>query len=235
MIMRRRILIVEDDPALAEVVRDNLLVDGFDVTVARNGDEAIGFSRANTPDLILLDLMLPGSDGFKLCGLLRANGRVPIIIVSARGQKADKLQGLHVGADDYVTKPFDMEELVARITAVLRRTKHDIGSVRLGRTVIDFENQRAYGPDGEIHLTQRDFDVLRYLAARNGRVVRRDEILREVWGFNDPPTTRSVDNAVAKLRKKLEDDPHAPKFIHTAFGDGYRITFDLVDETPKRS
>ncbi|HJZ78248.1 MAG TPA: response regulator transcription factor [Vicinamibacterales bacterium] len=233
--MRRRILIVEDDPALAEVVRDNLLVDGFDVTVARNGDEAIGFSRANTPDLILLDLMLPGSDGFKLCGLLRANGRVPIIIVSARGQKADKLQGLHVGADDYVTKPFDMEELVARITAVLRRTKHDIGSVRLGRTVIDFENQRAYGPDGEIHLTQRDFDVLRYLAARNGRVVRRDEILREVWGFNDPPTTRSVDNAVAKLRKKLEDDPHAPKFIHTAFGDGYRITFDLVDETPKRS
>ncbi|HMF95252.1 MAG TPA: response regulator transcription factor [Vicinamibacterales bacterium] len=233
--MRRRILIVEDDPALAEVVRDNLLVDGFDVTVARNGDEAIGISRANTPDLILLDLMLPGSDGFKLCGLLRANGRVPIIIVSARGQKADKLQGLHVGADDYVTKPFDMEELVARITAVLRRTKHDVGSVRLGRTVIDFENQRAYNPDGEIHLTQRDFDVLRYLAARNGRVVRRDEILREVWGFNDPPTTRSVDNAVAKLRKKLEDDPHAPKFIHTAFGDGYRITFDLVDELPKTS
>ena len=231
--MRRRILIVEDDPALAEVVRDNLVVDGFDVTVARNGDEAIDISRASVPDLILLDVMLPGVDGFKLCGLLRENGRVPIIIVSARGQKADKLHGLHVGADDYVTKPFDMEELVARITAVLRRSKHDIGAVRLGRTVIDFENQRAYNQDGEVHLTQRDFDVLRYLAARNGRVVRRDEILREVWGFIDPPTTRSVDNAVAKLRKKLEDDPHAPKFIHTAFGDGYRITYDLLDEIPK--
>jgi len=112
----------------------------------------------------------------------------------------------------------------------LRRTKHDLASVRLGRTVIDFENQRAYNPDGEIHLTQRDFDVLRYLAARSGRVVRREEILREVWGFIDPPTTRSVDNAVAKLRKKLEDDPHAPKFIHTAFGDGYRITFDSGDD-----
>jgi len=231
--MRRRIMIVEDDPALAEVVRDNLVMDGFDVTVARSGDEAISLSRTAAPDLILLDLMLPGPDGFKLCGLLRANGQVPIIIVSARGQKADKLRGLHVGADDYVTKPFDMEELVARITAVLRRTKQDIGSVRLGRTVIDFENQRAYNPDGEIHLTQRDFDVLRYLAARNGRVVRREEILREVWGFIDPPTTRSVDNAVAKLRKKLEDDPHAPRFIHTAFGDGYRITFDLVDESQR--
>ena len=229
--MRRRILIVEDDPALAEVVRDNLVVDGFDVTLARNGDEAISISRANPPDLILLDLMLPGPNGVEVCGLLRANGRIPIIIVSAKGQKADKLQGLHVGADDYVTKPFDMEELVARITAVLRRTKHDLAAVRLGRTVIDFENQRAYNPDGEIHLTQRDFDVLRYLAARSGRVVRREEILREVWGFIDPPTTRSVDNAVAKLRKKLEDDPHAPRFIHTAFGDGYRITFDAADET----
>src|SRR5262249_31793390 len=155
---------------------------------------------------------------------------VLIVTLSARGRQADKMQGMNVGADDYVTKPFDMEELVAGIAAVLRRTKHDIGSVRLGRTVIDFQNQRAYNPDGEIHLTQRDFDVLRYLAARNGRVVRRDEILREVWGFIDPPTTRSVDNAVAKLRKKLEDEPHAPKCIHSAFGDGYRITFALVGE-----
>jgi two-component system alkaline phosphatase synthesis response regulator PhoP len=228
--VRRRILIVEDDPALAEVVRDNLLVDGFDVALARSGDEAISISRANPPDLILLDLMLPGPNGFELCGLLRSNGRVPIIIVSAKGQKADKLRGLHVGADDYVTKPFDMEELVARITAVLRRTKQDVGSLRLGRTVVDFANQRAYNEKGEIHLTQRDFDVLRYLAARNGRVVSREEILREVWGFIDPPTTRSVDNAVAKLRKKLEDDPHAPKFIHTAFGDGYRITFEPDDK-----
>jgi two-component system, OmpR family, response regulator ResD len=228
--MRRRILIVEDDPALAEVVRDNLVVDGFDVTVARNGDEAIALSRAQPPDLILLDLMLPGPNGFELCSLLRSNGRIPIIIVTARGQKADKLQGLRVGADDYVTKPFDMEELVARITAVLRRTKHDLGSVRLGRTVIDFAQQRAFNDAGEIHLTQRDFDVLHYLAARKGRVVRREEILREVWGFIDPPTTRSVDNAVAKLRKKLEDDPHAPKYIHTAFGDGYRLTFESTDD-----
>lgn len=230
--MRRRILVVEDDPALAEVVRDNLVVDGFDVSVARNGDEAIAISRTTPPDLILLDLMLPGPSGFELCGLLRSNGRIPIIIVSAKGQKADRLEGLRVGADDYVTKPFDMEELAARIMAVLRRTKHDLGSLRLGETVIDFTNQCAYNQNGEVHLTQREFDVLHYLAARNGRVVHRDEILRAVWGFIDPPTTRSVDNAVAKLRKKLEADPHAPKFIHTAFGDGYRMTFEPDDELP---
>ncbi len=227
--MARRILVVEDDPALAEVVRDNLVVDGFDVTVARNGDEALAACRSSLPDLILLDLMLPGHSGFELCGLLRTNSRIPIIIVSAKGQKADKLQGLHLGADDFVTKPFDMEELVARITAVLRRTTHDLGTLRLGRVTIDFRTQRASDENGEVHLTQREFEVLHYLAVRTGRVVHRDEILRAVWGFIDPPTTRSVDHAVARLRKKIEPDPHAPKYIHTAFGDGYRMTVEPGD------
>jgi DNA-binding response OmpR family regulator len=230
--MRGRILIVEDDRALAEVMQDNLMVDGFDVSLARTGDQAIASTRANPPDLILLDLMLPGPSGFDLCGVLRSNGRIPVIIVSAKGQKVDKLKGLRVGADDYVTKPFDMEELVARIIAVLRRTRHDLRSLRLGRTVIDFVNQRAFNDEGDVHLTQRDFDVLHYLATRNGRVVRRDEILREVWGFVDPPTTRSVDNAIAKIRKKIEVDPHAPRYLHTAFGDGYRLTHDADDELP---
>ena len=227
--MSRRILVVEDDPALAEIVRDNLVVDGFEVAVARDGGEALAACRAKTPDLILLDLMLPGQSGFELCGLLRANGRIPIIIVSAKGQKADKLQGLHLGADDYVTKPFDIEELVARITAVLRRTTHDLGILRLGATTIDFRAQRASDAKGEVHLTQREFDVLHYLAVRHGRVVHRDEILRAVWGFIDPPTTRSVDHAVARLRKKIEPDPHAPRYIHTAFGDGYRMTIEPDD------
>jgi DNA-binding response OmpR family regulator len=223
--MPKRILVVEDDMALAEIVRDNLVADGFVVDVAHNGDEALTRCRAVSPDLILLDVMLPGTSGFDLCGVLHANGRVPIIIVSAKGQKTDKLHGLRQGADDYVTKPFDMDELVARISAVLRRSGHDLDRLCLGATVIDFRNQRATGPRGDLHLTQREIEVLHYLASRKDRVVPRDDILRAVWGFIDPPTTRSVDHAIARLRKKIEPDPHTPRFLHTAFGDGYRLTF----------
>ena len=197
--MPKRILVVEDDMALAEIVRDNLVADGFVVDVAHNGDEALTRCRAVSPDLILLDVMLPGTSGFDLCGVLHANGRVPIIIVSAKGQKTDKLHGLRQGADDYVTKPFDMDELVARISAVLRRSGHDLDRLCLGATVIDFRNQRATGPRGDLHLTQREIEVLHYLASRKDRVVPRDDILRAVWGFIDPPTTRSVDHAIARL------------------------------------
>ena len=145
-------------------------------------------------------------------------------MVSARSQRKDKIRGLELGADDYVTKPFDMEELVARIHAVLRRSPPPVGRLKLGTLTIDFSSLNAKGPQGEVHLTHREFEVLRFLAANRDRPVHRDQLLAEVWGVADGSTTRSVDFAIARLRKKIEDDPHHPKFIKTVHGDGYCLT-----------
>jgi two-component system, OmpR family, response regulator VicR len=206
-------------------LRDNLVTDGFDVDVAANADEAIEQSLDGTIDLILLDLMLPGLNGFDLGKRLSKGGSVPIIIVSARGQKADKVRGLTMGADDYVTKPFDMEELVARIRNVLRRKSPGPESIALGSLSIDFRARRARDERGEVHLTHREFEILRFLAERRDRIVHRDDLLREIWGFLGTAATRSVDQAIARLRKKIEPDAHAPKFLRTVHGDGYVLTF----------
>ena len=222
--MRPRILIVEDDSSLAQILRDNLLVDGFDVEWASQPDRALELYRSFVPDLVLLDVMLPNISGFELARVLRHGGKTPIIILSARGEKADKLTGLRLGADDYVTKPFDMEELVARINTVLRRIKPAISSVRLAGVVIDFQSGTATGPRGELHLTHREFEILRVLAEHRSRVVFRDELFRDVWGFLDTSTTRSVDRAVSRLRQKIEPDPRNPRFLRTVHGDGYILT-----------
>jgi len=222
--MRKRVLVVEDDPGLTRVLRDNLTFAGFDVDCATNGDDALRQVRASAPDIILLDVMLPGRSGFELCGVLRQGGRTPIIMLTARGQKADKVRGLELGADDYMTKPFHFEELLARIQAVLRRVRPVVDRLLLGAIVIDLSQLRAWASGREFHLTHREFEVLRYLAEREGRVVSRDELLREVWGYLDMPSTRSVDHAIARLRKKIEFDPHHPRFIHTVHGDGYCLT-----------
>jgi DNA-binding response OmpR family regulator len=228
--MKRRLLIVEDDPSLLRVLRDNLTFAGFDVECAMDGDAALAQVRASTPDLILLDIMLPGRSGFELCGVIRQGGRTPIIMLTARSQKADKVRGLDLGADDYVTKPFHFEELLARIQAVLRRMRPTAERFSLGSIVIDLQRLQAWDSNREFHLTHREFEVLRYLAEREGRVVSRDELLREVWGYIDMPATRSVDHAIARLRKKIETDPHNPRFIHTVHGDGYRLTLDPTPE-----
>lgn len=223
--MQKRILIVEDDRALARVMKDNLAFEGFQVEAVADGHAAVGSVRSFAPDLVLLDLMLPGCSGFDLCGVLREGGRVPIIIVTARGQRVDKLKGLNLGADDYVTKPFDVDELLARIRAVLRRTRTVVGRLALGDVHVDFKALRATNAGAEIHLTHREFEVLRYLAEREERVVYRDELLREIWGYLDPPTTtRSVDHAIARLRKKIEIDPAHPRFVRTVHGGGYCLT-----------
>lgn len=221
--MAKRILVVEDDAPLARVVTDNLVFEGFEVECACDGDEAIDKARAFAPDLILLDLMLPNADGFELFGLLRQGGPTPVIVVTARGQKADKLRGLELGADDYVTKPFDLEELLARVHAVLRRTSPEPQVLVLGDVTIDFRARVARRKGEAIDMTDREFEFLRYLAEHRNRVVYRAELLREVWGYADQPYTRSVDHAVARLRKKIEPDPHAPRYIHTVHGDGYRL------------
>jgi two-component system response regulator VicR len=222
--VKKRILIVEDDAALARVLADNLRFSGFEVETVDDGAEVIGRMRAFAPDLVLLDVMLPGPDGFELCGLVRQGGRTPVIMMTARDQKRDKLRGLELGADDYVTKPFDFEELQARIRAVLRRARQMVVRITLGETLIDFRAFKALRGRRELRLSRREFDLLSYLAEREGAVVPRSELLREVWGFPDEPSTRAVDYAIRRLRRKIERDPHNPQHIHTVHGDGYCLT-----------
>ncbi len=222
--MKKRILIVEDDAPLARILRDNFVYDGFEVECVADGNRAIAASRDFAPDLVVLDVMLPGRDGFELVGLLRQGGQTPVIMLTARAQKADKLKGLELGADDYVTKPFDLEELLARIKAVLRRAAPAGTRLVLGDVVIDFTAMQATRRGTDLHLTHREFELLRYLADRASRVVQRSELLRQVWGYPDMPETRSVDHAVARLRKKIEPDHRRPRFIHTVHGDGYCLT-----------
>jgi DNA-binding response OmpR family regulator len=228
--MKKRILIVEDDAALARVVSDILVFEGFDVEWVSDADLAISRASELLPDLVLLDLMLPGRSGFDVCGALRRGGRAGVIILTARGQKSDKILGLGVGADDYVTKPFDLDELLARIRAVIRRTRSDVEQLTLGTVSIDFATLRATDGPRTLHLTRRDFDLLHYLAERTDRVVYRDELLREVWGYPELPNTRSVDHAIARLRKKIEPDPHHPRFVHTVHGDGYQLRIPAADQ-----
>ena len=224
--MAKRILIVEDDAALAQLVRDNLIIDGFAVEWAASSDEALSRSRAFSPDLILLDLVPPGPSGLDIGKALSKGGDIPLIILSALGQKADKIRGLKMGADDYVTKPFDMEELVARIHAVLRRKSPPVESIALGPVTVDFRTRRARDAQGDVHLTHREFEILRFLAERRDRIVYRDELLREIWGFLGTSATRSVDQAVARLRKKIEPNARTPRFLRTVHGDGYSLTVE---------
>jgi DNA-binding response OmpR family regulator len=224
MFMKQRILIVEDDAGLARVLRDNLEFEGFDVANVTDGNLAVRRAQEFVPDLILLDVALPGKNGFELCGLLRATHHASIIILTARGQKDDKLRGLSLGADDYVTKPFDLEELLARIHAVLRRARTKIQCLTLERVTIDFQTLQAWEDGRRLELTHREFELLRYLAERQEIVVSRDELLRRVWGYSETPDTRAVDYAVVRLRRKIEPDARHPRFIRTVHGDGYCLT-----------
>jgi DNA-binding response OmpR family regulator len=225
-----RILVVEDDPTLRRILCDNLVFEGYRVEAVSDGKSALAHVRASVPDLVILDLTLPDVDGLELCPVLRQTGKVPIIILSARGQKVDKLRGLKLGADDYITKPFDLQELLARISAVLRRSHPALERLSIGRLVIDFRTQRASCGDAPVHLTHREFELLRYLAERRDKVVHREELLKEVWGYMDTNvTTRSVDHAIVRLRKKIEPDPHHPDFFRTVHGDGYCLSAARVE------
>jgi two-component system, OmpR family, alkaline phosphatase synthesis response regulator PhoP len=225
--MKRRILVVEDDVSLARVLCDNLVYEGFDVALAADGNRALKEHRVFNPDLVLLDLTLPGLDGFEVCRKLnREQSRTGIIILTARTQKEDKLQGLRLGADDYITKPFALDELLARIEAVMRRLQPADDGLSLGSLHIDFNHYTAERNNEKVAFSQREIEVLRYMSARAGKVVTRDELLRNVWGYQNIPLTRSVDNLIARLRWKIEPDPDNPRYIHTVYGDGYRLTLD---------
>lgn len=221
--MTKRALIVEDDAALARVLKDNLAFEGFEVEWVAEGNAAVDRAKRLAPDLIILDVMLPGRSGFELCGLLRQGRRTPIIFLTACADRADTLTGLNLGADDYITKPFDLEELLARVRAVLRRASPSIERLDLGAATIDFRLMSATRHARPIHLTHREFELLHYLAERQGSVVHRDELLREVWRYPDTPTTRAVDHAIARLRRKIEPSGQA-RYIQTVHGDGYCLT-----------
>jgi two-component system, OmpR family, response regulator VicR len=221
--MSRRILIVDDDDALSEVIRDKLVIEGFDVECAVDADEALRQADALMPDLVLLDVMLPKASGFDLVPMIRHSRKVPIIFLSARGLQVDKLRGLEAGADDYITKPFDMQELLARIRAVLRRTSSVVDVIKLGAVTVDFTRRVATGPAGTILLTNREFEILQFLAERANRTVHRDQLINQVWGSISPGTIRSVDRAIARLREKIEPDTKRPRYLITAYGEGYAL------------
>ncbi|MBI4471191.1 MAG: response regulator transcription factor [Acidobacteria bacterium] len=222
--MKNKVLVVEDDAVLGRVLVDNLTFEGFQVDHVPEGRAALESCRRNCPDLILLDLNLPDGDGLQLIELFRHAASTPVIVLTARGQKADKLKGLESGADDYITKPFDMEELLARVHVVLRRSHRETDTLKIGDVTIDFVARAAQRGKEPLRLTDKEFEMLHYLAQHQGRVVFRDELLKAVWGYPEAPLTRSVDNAIARLRKKIEPDLQHPRHIHTVHGDGYRLT-----------
>jgi two-component system response regulator VicR len=223
--MTHRILVVEDDPTLRLVLQDNFRSEQYHVDVAADGVSAVRSMQAATPDLIVLDLTLPDTDGLELLPVLRRAGQIPIIVLTARTQQAEKVKGLALGADDYITKPFDPEELLARVRAVLRSTRPSISRIRLGDIDVDFRVKRASAGKRKIALTHREFELLSYLAEHRDVVVRRGELLRAIWGYLDTDiSTRTVDFAIARLRRKLEVDHHHPQFIRTAHGDGYCLS-----------
>lgn len=221
--MAKTILVVEDEPTLRETLAEALEADGFRAIQAGDGRTALELFRSDSPDLVLLDLMLPELSGLEVTRQIRAESNVPIVMLTARDAEVDKVVGLELGADDYVTKPFALDELLARVHAVLRRTKPPIEQLKLGKTIIDFKGLKAYKGTQRVELTDREFEILHCLAERAGQVVTRDELLHLVWGYADTPLTRTVDNFIFRLRHKLEPDPKHPIYIRKAYGDGYRL------------
>ena len=222
-----KVLIIEDEPNMVLGLKDSCEYEGYEVSVARDGKEGLEKAATEKPDIILLDLMLPLMSGIDVCRTLRTRGiDTPILMLTARNQEIDKVVGLEVGADDYVTKPFSIMELLARIRAHLRRAAKqvaDIESFVFGDVELDFKKYVARKGGQVLDLSPREFEILRYLIRRRGEIVTRDELLDEVWGYDSNPVTRTVDNHIARLRQKIEPDPSAPQHIITAHRLGYRF------------
>ncbi|MFE3068425.1 response regulator transcription factor [Streptomyces sp. NPDC059247] len=222
-----RILVVDDDPTVAEVVTGYLRRAGCAVEHAADGPEALRRAARRPPDLVVLDLMLPGLDGFEVCRRLRESGPVPVIMLTARGDEEDRITGLETGADDYVTKPFSPRELVLRVESVLRRTgatgtAPPRAVLRAGALAVDPSTRRATRKGAELSLTLREFDLLAYFLARPGAAHSREELMRHVWGW-DFGDLSTVTVHVRRLRAKIEDDPARPRSIQTVWGVGYRF------------
>jgi DNA-binding response OmpR family regulator len=220
------ILAIEDDPAILRGLSDNLRFEGYEVITASDGETGYQLQRERKPDLIVLDLMLPRMSGFEFCRKLRGEGvQTPVLMLTARSEEPDRVLGLDLGADDYVTKPFSVRELIARIRALLRRSQPRTGlpdELRFGGVEIDFRRYEARRDGATLDMTRKEFAILRFLASRTGEVVTRDELLNEVWGYDSYPSSRTVDNHVAGLRAKIERDASQPEHIRTVHGVGYK-------------
>jgi len=224
-----RILLVEDEPSLLETLEDRLTSEGYQVETARTGRDAYRLACGQGYDLIILDVMLPGKSGMDICRDLRQKGRdMPILMLTAKRQVIDKVLGLKLGADDYLTKPFDMMELMARVEALLRRARKPIAdsanTYRFGSVVVDFRAARVTCEEETLHLSALDFKLLKYFIDHRGKTLSREELLENVWGYDSAAYTRTVDVRIASLRQKIERNPNRPEFIHTVHGMGYRFT-----------
>jgi DNA-binding response OmpR family regulator len=228
--MKKHLLVVEDDAHIRLGLCDALRAEGYNVTDCCHGGEAIALIRQRTPDLVVLDIMLPGKSGYDVCREVRAaKSRVPILMLSAKGQEIDKVVGLELGADDYVTKPFSLRELLARVQALLRRATPETaetelpGEITFGNVRVDSKALRGKRGRETFDLTPRELKVLAVLWRERGNAVARDAILNEVWGIEYYGTTRTLDQLVVKLRQKIEDLPGEPRWLVTVHGHGYRL------------
>jgi len=225
---REKILIIEDEADLVKGLKLNLADEGYDVDWASDGREGLRKALEETPDLIILDIMLPKLNGLEICRELRQKkANIPVIMLTAKGEEVDKVVGLEIGADDYMTKPFSVRELLARIKAHLRREKMEPRGISatfvFGNVEIDFVHFKVKCGQRESDLTSLEVDILKYLIVHKGEVVSREALLDKVWGYEKFPTTRTIDNHILKLRKKIEDDPSRPRHIFSIYGEGYRF------------
>jgi DNA-binding response OmpR family regulator len=223
-----RILIIEDEVDLVKGLKLNFADEGYEVDWAADGREGLRKALEEAPDLIILDIMLPGMNGLDVCRELRQKkANIPVIMLTAKGEEVDKIVGLEIGADDYMTKPFSVRELLARVKAHLRREKREPRNVPkscvLEDVEIDFLHFKVKKRGRESDLTSLEVDILKYLIAHKGEVVSRNALLDKIWGYEKFPTTRTIDNHILKLRKKIEDDPGRPRHIFSIYGEGYRF------------
>ncbi len=223
--MTKRILVIDDEPQIADLCRDYLVAAGFEVLTAGDGPKGLALARRERPDLVVLDLMLPGMDGLDVCRELRRDGSVPIIMLTARVEESDKLVGLELGADDYLTKPFSPRELVARVRTVLRRASGAGASevIRAGTLTLDRARYKVQLPSGEVTLTPTEFEILAALAAQPGRVFSRSQLLSAARGVAFESYERAIDSHIRNLRRKIEPPEDEPQYILTVHGIGYKF------------
>jgi DNA-binding response OmpR family regulator len=224
--MMAKILIIEDEPNMVAGLRDNFEFEGYEVAAAYNGVEGLERALAGAPDLVLLDVMMPKMSGLDVCKQLKSKRpSLPIIMLTARGQEVDKVVGLELGADDYVTKPFSIRELLARVKAVLRRVPQGRNGNQVGFSdvVVDLKSCRVMRRGSAVDVSAREFELLKYFLAHSGEILSRDRLLSDVWGYDKFPTTRTVDAHIVRLRQKLEPNPEQPQFFLTVHGMGYKF------------
>lgn len=224
-----KILVVEDEPSMRLGLKDNLEFESYEVELAIDGEEGLRKATSGNFDLIILDVMMPKMSGFDVCKSMRKSGVLtPIIFLTAKSEEIDKVLGLELGADDYLTKPFSLRELIARVKAILRRSQGSgdtglKGEITIGALTVDFNQFTARTEKEEVRMSHKEFEILHYLAEHMNEVVSRYDLLNKVWGYDSQPTTRTVDNFILRLRQRIEENPNEPRHILTVHGVGYKL------------